>query len=110
MSSSTNGSSSMTNTMSNSDSMSLRSQILDPNAPLSLASSIIIHHDSPGDEKPINSLELLQQRAQGILNNASQGLLANNLADFSVGKEQYEKKGEPFFKHRCRYCGKVKRP
>ena len=101
----TNGSSS--SGAANTDSLSLRSQILDPNAPSSLASSIIIHHDSPGDEKPVNSLELLQQRAQGILNNASQGLLANNLADFSVGKEQYEKKGEPFFKHRCRYCGKV---
>ena len=102
LASATNGSSSSAN-----DSLSLRSQILDPNAPSSLSSSIIIHHDSPGDEKPVNSLELLQQRAQGILNNASQGLLANNLADFSVGKEQYDKKGEPFFKHRCRYCGKV---
>jgi hypothetical protein len=106
LASTTNGSSALSATAA-ADSLSLRSQILDPNAPSSLASSIIIHHDSPGDEKPVNSLELLQQRAQGILNNASQGLLANNLADFSVGKEQYEKKGEPFFKHRCRYCGKV---
>ena len=86
--------------------------ILDPNGPLpSLSSSIIMHHDGPGEEKPsINSLELLQKKAQGILNNASQGLLANNLADFTCGKDQreaYEKKGEPFFKHRCRYCGKV---
>jgi hypothetical protein len=56
-----------------------RSQILDPNGPSSLASSIIIHHDSPGDEKPVNSLELLQQRAQGILNNASQGVDAPQL-------------------------------
>ena len=86
--------------------------ILDPNVPApSLSSSIIMHHDGPGEEKPsVNSLELLQKRAQGILNNASQGLLANNLADFTCGKDQreaYEKKGEPFFKHRCRYCGKV---
>ena len=90
-----------------------------------LASSIIMHHDTPDDKAPsVNSLELLQQKAQGILNNASQGLLANNLADFTCGKEQpgpggmgpggafgpggpNEKKGEPFFKHRCRYCGKV---
>ena len=106
-SSTTNGSSSHNNSSLGNEPLSLRSQILDPNAPSSLSSSIIMHHDSPGDEKPVNSLELLQQRAQGILNNASQGLLANNLADFSVGKEQYEKKGEPFFKHRCRYCGKV---
>ena len=84
-------------------------QILDPNGG-SLASSIIMHHDTPDDKPAVNSLELLQQRAQGILNNASQGLLANNLADFTCGKDQrdsYEKKGEPFFKHRCRYCGKV---
>ena len=93
-----------------SSSSSLSSQILDPNAPSgSLASSIIIHHDDVNpDEKPVNSLELLQKRAQGILNNASQGLLANNLADFSANREKdYDKKGEPFFKHRCRYCGKV---
>ena len=90
-------------------SSSLSSQILDPNAPPSLASSIIIHHDDNSSAPPaVNSLELLQQRAQGILNNASQGLLANNLADFSVSKDKdYERKGEPFFKHRCRYCGKV---
>ena len=50
----------------------------------------------------------LQKRAQGILNSASQGLLANNLADFSISKDaNFDKKGEPFFKHRCRYCGKV---
>ena len=49
--------------------------ILDPNLPApSLSSSIIMHNDGPGEEKPgINSLELLQKRAQGILNNASQG-------------------------------------
>ena len=86
--------------------------ILDPNGPLpSLSSSIIMHNDGPGEEKSsISSLDLLQKKAQGILNNASQGLLANNLADFTCGKDQreaYEKKGEPFFKHRCRYCGKV---
>ncbi len=86
----------------------LSSQILDPNAPSNLASSIIIHHDDNPEEKPVNSLELLQKRAQGILNNASQGLLANNLADFSASRDkEFDKKGEPFFKHRCRYCGKV---
>ena len=85
------------------------SQILDPNAPSSLASSIIIHHDDGKEEKrpPVNSLELLQKRAQGILNNASQGLLSNNLADFTANKDSAEGKGgkggEPFFKHRCRY-------
>ena len=86
------------------------SQILDPNAPSSLASSIIIHHDDGKEGNgppPVNSLELLQKRAQGILNNASQGLLSNNLADFTANKDNAEGKGgkggEPFFKHRCRY-------
>eukprot|EP00094_Tigriopus_californicus_P002215 TCALIF_02138-PA protein Name:"Similar to salm Homeotic protein spalt-major (Drosophila melanogaster)" AED:0.11 eAED:0.12 QI:0/0.5/0.28/0.85/0.66/0.57/7/1248/1329 len=90
-------------------SASISSQVLDPNAPPpSLASSIIMHGDSPDDDKPaVNSLELLQKRAQGILNNASQGLLANNLADFSVNRDKEFDKKEPFFKHRCRYCGKV---
>ena len=49
---------------------------MDPNAPSSLASSIIIHHDDGKEGSgppPVNSLELLQKRAQGILNNASQG-------------------------------------
>ena len=104
------GSSNSTPNTSTSDSnLPLSAQILDPNAPSSLASSIILHPDGPSDEKPVNSLELLQKRAQGILNNASQGLLANNLADFSVSKDPggFDKKGEPFFKHRCRYCGKV---
>ena len=88
---------------------SLSSQILDPNAPSSLASSIIIHHDDGKADKqpPVNSLELLQKRAQGILNNASQGLLSNNLADFTANKDREDGKkgggGEPFFKHRCRY-------
>ena len=100
---------SSTNAGSKSDSsLSLSSQILDPNAPSSLASSIILHPEGATEEKPVNSLELLQKRAQGILNSASQGLLANNLADFSINKDrEFDKKGEPFFKHRCRYCGKV---
>ena len=97
------------NTGSNNEtSLPLSAQILDPNAPSSLASSIILHPEGGAEEKPVNSLELLQKRAQGILNSASQGLLANNLADFSINKDrEFDKKGEPFFKHRCRYCGKV---
>lgn len=58
---------------------------------------------------------MLQKRAQEVLDNASQGLLATNLADelaFRKSKgslSPYDSKGrnEPFFKHRCRYCGKV---
>ena len=84
----------------------------------SLASSIITNNDPMPLHEP-NTLEMLQKRAQEVLDNASQGLLANNLADelaFRSGKgsrlSPYDSKsgggrGEPFFKHRCRYCGKV---
>ncbi|XP_065211645.1 homeotic protein spalt-major isoform X2 [Planococcus citri] len=89
----------------------------------SFASSIITNLDPPPSPSEPNTLEMLQKRAQEVLDNASQGLLANNLADElafrkngSNGKggslSPYDSKGgggrnEPFFKHRCRYCGKV---
>jgi hypothetical protein len=65
---------------------------------------------APGDQadhanSPLNSLELLQQKAQGILNNASHGLLKNSLADLSYSKSA--SKDDPHFKHRCKFCGKV---
>jgi hypothetical protein len=65
---------------------------------------------APGDQSdhassPLNSLELLQQKAQGILNNASHGLLKNSLADLSYSKSAA--KDDPHFKHRCKFCGKV---
>lgn len=82
----------------------------------SLAASIITNNDPlPTMDEP-NTLEMLQKRAQEVLDNASQGLLANNLADelaFRKSKgslSPYDGKSgrnEPFFKHRCRYCGKV---
>ena len=53
----------------------------------------------------LNSLELLQQKAQGILNNASHGLLKNSLADLTYSKSV--SKDDPHFKHRCKFCGKV---
>ena len=53
----------------------------------------------------LNSLELLQQKAQGILNNASHGLLKNSLADLTYSKTV--SKDDPHFKHRCKFCGKV---
>ncbi|CAH2001637.1 unnamed protein product [Acanthoscelides obtectus] len=81
----------------------------------SLASTIITHSDSDHPSEEPNTLEMLQKRAQEVLDNASQGLLATNLADelaFRKSKgamSPYDSKGrnEPFFKHRCRYCGKV---
>lgn len=81
----------------------------------SLASSIITNNDPPSLNEP-NTLEMLQKRAQEVLDNASQGLLANNLADELAFRKSgkmspYDGKSggrnEPFFKHRCRYCGKV---
>lgn len=78
----------------------------------SFASSIITNHDElPGMDQP-NTLEMLQKRAQEVLDSASAGLLSGNLADeLAFRKESLvDGKGnrtEPFFKHRCRYCGKV---
>ncbi|CAH1183720.1 unnamed protein product [Phaedon cochleariae] len=95
---------------------SLPPQIIPPMCSISssLASTIITHTDEQTSEAP-NTLEMLQKRAQEVLDNASQGLLATNLADelaFRKSKgsmSPYDSKGrnEPFFKHRCRYCGKV---
>lgn len=44
-----------------------------------------------------------------MLDSASQGLLASSLAADDPRKKGigYDKSREPFFKHRCRYCGKV---
>ena len=65
----------------------------------------------PNPEGP-STLEMLQRTAQNVLNNASQGLLATNLADElgfrSNGNcSSNEGKKDQLFKHRCRYCGKV---
>ncbi|KAK3865422.1 hypothetical protein Pcinc_028968, partial [Petrolisthes cinctipes] len=68
----------------------------------SIASSVIQHTDPPPTDEP-NTLEMLQRTANSVLNNASQGLLTNRLIDDhkpSDGKD-------PYYKHRCRYCGKV---
>lgn len=81
----------------------------------SLAASIITNNDPPPSLDEPNTLEMLQKRAQEVLDNASQGLLANNLADELAFRKKgsmspYDSKSgrnEPFFKHRCRYCGKV---
>lgn len=82
----------------------------------SLASTIITNNDPPPSLTEPNTLQMLQKRAQEVLDNASQGLLANNLADELAFRKSgkmspYDGKSggrnEPFFKHRCRYCGKV---
>lgn len=91
------------------------------------ASSIITNLDPPPSPSEPNTLEMLQRRAQEVLDKASQGLLANNLADelsFRKGSgggkgsslSPYDGKSgsggsggrsDNFYKHRCRYCGKV---
>ena len=48
---------------------------------------------------------ILQKGCMGILNSASQGLLANNLADYNMNRKPAG--DQPFFKYKCRYCGKV---
>lgn len=89
------------------------------------ASSIITNLDPPPSPSEPNTLEMLQRRAQEVLDKASQGMLANNLADELSfrkssgsggkgsslspydGKSGSGNRGDNFYKHRCRYCGKV---
>jgi len=86
----------------------VKSEAVQPTSKESVTSSIITNHE-PLMDKPVNTLELLQQKAQGILNSASKGILANNLADLSCtpypGSQDGRDAGN--IKHRCRYCGKV---
>ena len=75
--------------------------------PASITASILAPSDATEvtASSSLNSLELLQQKAQGILNNASHGLLKNSLADLTYSKSV--SKDDPHFKHRCKFCGKV---
>jgi len=86
----------------------IKSDSVQPTSKESVTSSIITNHE-PLMDKPVNTLELLQQKAQGILNSASKGILANNLADLSSTPYPGSQDGRdaPNIKHRCRYCGKV---
>ena len=71
------------------------------------ASSIITNH---GPEAAVSTLELLQQKAQGILNNASKGVLSNSMTDIghqAPGAGGGANREEVGIKHRCKYCGKV---
>ena len=76
-----------------------------------LSSSAILSPDSSnGPEESLNSLELLTQKAQGILNNASKGVLSNNMTDMSHGSPTSSSGGPgsgDSIKHRCKYCAKV---
>ena len=83
--------------------------VLEPVAKEPASSAIITHHE-PMLDRPVNTLELLQQKSASILQSASMGILANNLADLSStpypgSNNPREDKGN--VKHKCRYCGKV---
>lgn len=71
------------------------------------ASSIITNHDEPSSMDALNSLEMLQKRAEEVLDSASRGILSGGLTDEMSFKSDGKGRNEPFFKHRCRYCGKV---
>ena len=83
----------------------------------SLADTILQASDPPPNPEGPSTLEMLQRTAQNVLNNASQGLLATNLADelgfrtngsgSGAGTAGEGGKKDQLFKHRCRYCGKV---
>lgn len=71
------------------------------------ASTIITNHDEPSSMDGLNSLEMLQKRAEEVLDSASRGILSGSLTDEMSFKSDGKGRNEPFFKHRCRYCGKV---
>lgn len=71
------------------------------------ASTIITNHDQPSSMDGLNSLEMLQKRAEEVLDSASRGILSGSLTDEMSFKNDGKGRNEPFFKHRCRYCGKV---
>ncbi|KAI9558228.1 putative spalt-like protein [Daphnia sinensis] len=99
----------------------------------SLADTILQTSEPPTNPEGPSTLDLLQRTAQQVLNNASQGLLATNLADElgfrnglggssggghsgggpngtgdgGCGNGSGGGKKDQLFKHRCRYCGKV---
>lgn len=93
----------------------------------SLADAILQSSEPPPNPEGPSTLDLLQRTAQNVLNNASQGLLATNLADELGFRNGMGGNGHPagagsgagdsngssggkkdqLFKHRCRYCGKV---
>ena len=88
-------------------SSSLYQSDLPSSSSASITSSIITPGtDSASSSSSLNSLTLLEQKAQGILNNASHGLLKNSLADLAYTNKSVNK-DDPHFKHRCKFCGKV---
>lgn len=76
-----------------------------------LASNIITNHDSSASTNETNSLQLLQKRAEEVLDSASQSFTTGNLIDeLSYRTGAFFNDGptdDPALKHRCRFCGKI---
>lgn len=79
----------------------------------SLASSIITNHEHEQSlPSEASSLQMLQRRAEEVLDSATQNFVAGNLVDelaYRTGDDFNGSKGaeDAALKHRCRYCGKV---
>lgn len=76
-----------------------------------MASNIITNHDSSIPAGETNSLQLLQKRAEEVLDSASQSFTTGNLIDeLSYRTGAFFNDGptdDPALKHRCRFCGKI---
>lgn len=76
-----------------------------------LASNIITNHGSDSPSNETNSLQLLQKRAEEVLDSASQSFTTGNLIDelsYRTGAFFNDcSSDDPTLKHRCRYCGKI---
>lgn len=75
-----------------------------------LASNIITNHDTIEPATETNSLQLLQKRAEEVLDSASQSFTTGNLIDelsYRTGAFFNDGPSDPALKHRCRYCGKI---
>lgn len=78
-----------------------------------LASSIITNHDQEQAlPSEASSLQVLQRRAEEVLDSATQNFVAGNLVDelaYRTGDDFNGSKSvdDAALKHRCRYCGKV---
>lgn len=91
----------------------VENQVLESDCNISstLASNIITNHDSSPPSNGTNSLELLQKRAEEVLDSASQSFTTGSLIDeLSYRTGAFFNDGpsdDPALKHRCRYCGKI---
>lgn len=84
---------------------------VDCNISSTLASNIITNHDSNLQSNETNSLQLLQKRAEEVLDSASQSFTTGSLIDeLSYRTGAFFNDGptdDPALKHRCRFCGKI---